>query len=328
MKAGRVDQATQVLGQTLEAMRRILGRDHPNTLRAQSNLAAAYREQGRADEAVPLLEDAFQKRLQFLGQDNTKTQESLLALAFTYIDVRRPNNAISLLEQGLNTYLRELPPDDTAVLMVKETLAAAYQESGEHDRAIGVLGEAASTKLERLGADHPESLTTLNTLALAFAASGRWSDAVQLLRYTIYARESNLGPEHPDLVSRYNLAIGLINLGLFQEALVWLEPVIGYGRQQEMTGIDRGLASRSPLIFSRIADDSVKYHSLDEYRALFEAGESDAKWRSALLNDLHELAPQLLNASPMLWETRTAGLRYGTQGLLPAFGRLGCPIVG
>ena len=45
-------EAITLLEQTLADRERVLGADHPDTLRTRNNLATAYRDAGRAAEAI------------------------------------------------------------------------------------------------------------------------------------------------------------------------------------------------------------------------------------------------------------------------------------
>jgi hypothetical protein len=48
METGYVAKAIPLFEQTLAALERVLGPDHPDTMRSRNNLALAYRDAGRA----------------------------------------------------------------------------------------------------------------------------------------------------------------------------------------------------------------------------------------------------------------------------------------
>ncbi len=64
------------LDQTLAALERVLGPDHPSTLASRNNLAIAYVEAGRAAEAIPLFEQTLAARERVLGPDHPRTLTS------------------------------------------------------------------------------------------------------------------------------------------------------------------------------------------------------------------------------------------------------------
>ena len=63
---------------------RVLGRDHPDTLTSQNNLAAAYRSAGNLTEAIPLYEKTLADRERVVGPDHPDTLISRSNLASAY----------------------------------------------------------------------------------------------------------------------------------------------------------------------------------------------------------------------------------------------------
>ena len=59
--------------QTLAARERVLGPDHPDTLRSRNNLATAYRSRAALEEAISLHEQALAARERVLGPDHPDT---------------------------------------------------------------------------------------------------------------------------------------------------------------------------------------------------------------------------------------------------------------
>ena len=63
---------------------RVLGPDHPDTLKSRSNLANDYQEAGRVDEAIALNEQTLADRKRVLGPDHPDTLKSRSNLASAY----------------------------------------------------------------------------------------------------------------------------------------------------------------------------------------------------------------------------------------------------
>jgi hypothetical protein len=59
---------------------RILGPEHPDTLTAQANLAASYRQAGRTGEAIAILEKVAAEMARILGPEHPDTQAAAEAL--------------------------------------------------------------------------------------------------------------------------------------------------------------------------------------------------------------------------------------------------------
>ena len=84
--AGRRDEAEPLLRQALEALVRVLGADHPDTISAVSSLGRCIQKQGRCEEAEPMYRQAWQDRVRVLGADHKHTINALSDLALS-IDV-------------------------------------------------------------------------------------------------------------------------------------------------------------------------------------------------------------------------------------------------
>lgn len=66
-------QARQVGEPLLTDSVRVLGEDHPRTLRSRNNLASAYQAAGRVAEAIPLFEQALAGFERVLGEEHPDT---------------------------------------------------------------------------------------------------------------------------------------------------------------------------------------------------------------------------------------------------------------
>ena len=90
---------------------RLLGPDHPSSLRSSNYLASAYREAGRLAEAIPLYERTLAGWRQLLGPDHARTLRSSSYLASAYCEAGRLAEAIPLYEQTLARCTRVLGSD-------------------------------------------------------------------------------------------------------------------------------------------------------------------------------------------------------------------------
>ena len=79
-----------------------IGIDHPDTLRAMSNLALAHQHAGRTDAAVKMLEDVVRLRKSKLGLDHPDTLKSMNDLAGAYLETKRWHDAELVLRPCLD----------------------------------------------------------------------------------------------------------------------------------------------------------------------------------------------------------------------------------
>ena len=213
-ETGDFGGAIEILKDATEEAERVLGTDHPDTLRSRNNLAGAYQDAGRLNDATPLHEETLTTREELLGPNHPDTLTSRNNLALAYRAAGRLNDAIPLLEETLTTREELLGPNHPHTLTSRNNLALAYQDAGRLNDAIPLHEETLTTQEELLGPNHPDTLITRNNLALAYYAAGRLNDAIPLLEETLNARTRVLGPDHPDtLGSRNNLAAAYVAAG-------------------------------------------------------------------------------------------------------------------
>jgi tetratricopeptide (TPR) repeat protein len=125
--AGRMDEAVALDEGVLADRERVLGPDHPDTVRARSSLADSYSNAGRIQEALELRERVLADRERLLGPHHPDTIRARANLADSYSDAGRIQEALELDEQ---------------VVAVRELLRK--------------LSEQRRTKRERPGPDHPD----------------------------------------------------------------------------------------------------------------------------------------------------------------------------
>jgi hypothetical protein len=76
-----LEAASDLAEQTLDALRRAEGNDHPGTLTAINVLAMNHRDLGHLDRARELFEEALAGRRRVLGDDHPDTLRSMNNLA-------------------------------------------------------------------------------------------------------------------------------------------------------------------------------------------------------------------------------------------------------
>jgi len=78
---GRYGEAEPLYIKALKLCKKVLGREHPDTIRSMNNLAGLYNVQGRYGEAEPLFTKALQLREKVLGREHPDTITSMNNLA-------------------------------------------------------------------------------------------------------------------------------------------------------------------------------------------------------------------------------------------------------
>jgi len=212
--------AAGYLQRALACCMRVLGADHPHTLRARNNLATAYWDAGDLGVAIPLLEQTLADSLRVQGADHPNTLGTRHNLAYAYWDAGDLGRAIPLLEQTLADSLRVQGADHPNTLGTRHNLALAYDSAGDLGRAIPLYEQVLADCVRVLGADHPQTLRARNNLAYAYQAAGDSGRAIPLF-------EQVLSADHPaTLTSRTNLAYAYESAGDLGRAIPLYEQVL------------------------------------------------------------------------------------------------------
>jgi tetratricopeptide (TPR) repeat protein len=120
------------IGEPLTAdLERLLGPEHPDTVRARSDLARAYHQMGRVADAVPLVEQVLTAREQLFGAQHPRTLTARNNLASAYRATGRAAEAIPLFEQNVATCERLFGADHPKTLASRHSLDLARQESAQ-----------------------------------------------------------------------------------------------------------------------------------------------------------------------------------------------------
>ncbi len=106
-KAGRTHEAETLQRETLEVRRRILGRQHPDTLESMMILAGILKDQRRYQEAEALLRETFDLRSRVLGPRHPATANIRYNLACNLALGGRRDEALKSLRDALDNGLSE-----------------------------------------------------------------------------------------------------------------------------------------------------------------------------------------------------------------------------
>ncbi|MFJ3588038.1 tetratricopeptide repeat protein [Streptomyces sp. NPDC090231] len=195
---GRADEATAVYKEVAEARARVLGPDHPDTLVALDDLAAAYGDTGRGQEALRLGERVAEARTRVLGPEHPHTLETLDNLAASYDDVGRTQEALRLREWLAEARTRVLGPDHPDTLEMLDIIAASYFAMGRLFDAAELEERGIQARTRTLGAEHPDTLASVHDHAITYTLLGLHKEAAAMRERVAQARTRVLGPEDPD----------------------------------------------------------------------------------------------------------------------------------
>ena len=194
---------------------RVLGADHPDTLRSRNNLAGAYRSAGRLDEAIALYERTLADRERVLGADHPDTLTSRNNLAGAYQSagrLERGDRAVRADPHRPRAGPGRRPPRHPGLAQQPRRRLRVGGAARAGDRAVRADPRRPRAGAGRRPPRHPD-LPQQPRLRLPVGGAAA-SEAIALYERTLADRERVLGPDHPDtLTSRNNLACAYQSAG-------------------------------------------------------------------------------------------------------------------
>jgi len=114
---GQWQDAVELEKKVLEANKRTLGEEHPDTLLSMGNLASSYSNLGRRQDAVELREKVLEAWKRTLGEEHPDTLLSMGNLASSYSNLGRRQDAVELEEKVLEARKRTLGEEHPDTLL-------------------------------------------------------------------------------------------------------------------------------------------------------------------------------------------------------------------
>ena len=216
-----------------------LGRDHPDTLRTRSNIAAWTGEAGDSREALRLFQELFPDRERVLGSDHLDTLRTRHNIAHWIGQTGDGREALRLFQDLLPDRERVLGPNHPDTLRSRNNIAAWTGQTGDGREALRFFQELLPDRERVLGPNHLDTLRTRNNIAYWTGQTGDGREALRLFQELLPDQEKVLGPNHPDtLRTRHKIAYWTGQTGDGREALRLF--------QELLPDQDKGVRPRSP----------------------------------------------------------------------------------
>ena len=193
---GLFAQAAPLLEDAVETQRRVLGPEHPATLRSLMSLVTAHLGAGSYPEAERVARETLAICNRELGPERTETLGTMNNLANVLYARGSYDEAEALWGESLVVQRRVLGPDHREVFVTMGNLASVRFVRADYARAEEIWREALELQRRALGGDHPDTLRTMGNLARAFAVGGKPAEAEALYRETIEIKKRVLGNDH------------------------------------------------------------------------------------------------------------------------------------
>ncbi len=219
LNLGLYPRAQILQQQSMEIRQRVLGPEHPDTLKSMSNLAFLLDREGHYAEAEKLDRETLDIRRRVLGPEHPDTLASMNNLALVLHAEGHYAEAEKLFRETLDIRRRVLGPEHPETLASMNNLTLVLENGGHYAEAEKLDRETLDIKRRVLGPEHPETLMSMSNLAFLLDREGHYAEAEKLDRETLDIKRRVLGPEHPEtLASMRILAAVLDDEGHYAEA--------------------------------------------------------------------------------------------------------------
>ena len=207
---GEYAAVERLLGTMQAECERILGAEHPDTLRARHYHARALYSTGRWRDAAKEFREVLALRGKVLGPEHRDTLRSRMALGITLDAAGQPTEGEAMHRETLELQKKALGPDHEDTLTTRMNLGISESLQGRHIEAEANYRSVLAAQLRIFPAAHPDVLRTRGNLAEVLFQQAKYPQAEAEYRDILQIREKTLGPEHPDtLVMRVGLANAL-----------------------------------------------------------------------------------------------------------------------
>ena len=288
---GLFEKAAAYQLKALETRRRVLGPEHPDTLRSLNALGRSQHSSGRIHEAVTTLQEAIDLQTRVLGADHPDTLQSMNDLAYAMSFAGKNLESEALYQRTLESRLRVLGPDAPDTAHTMRLRADNLVLLGRSAEAEQLYREAFAIQRRVLGPEHPETLRSRGNMARALIGLGRYADAERQSLEVIDIRRRISGEDSVyTLLSLGYLGMGYANQGRRQEAERVLRDALERSRRSEASLLTSLITSSlAPLLRDqgRLSEEEQLYReNLEVLRA--------SGMEHAVANALRQLAEILV----------------------------------
>lgn len=156
-KKGDWKGASNLLQKVLDEQTRILGPDHPDTLRTRQSYAHSLGGAGDPMEAAQLLRQLLAYQSGLLGSDHEDVLRTRQFLAVNLGEAGYREEAIGMLRVLLADRGRVLGAENPHTLRTRHVLARNLMLIGAVDEAVALLRQLVAERGRVLGEDHPHT---------------------------------------------------------------------------------------------------------------------------------------------------------------------------
>lgn len=217
--AGQYAQAEELLLESLDMKRRLLGDKHPEIALGLNNLASFRQDRGDYAGAEAAYRQALAMQRELLGNVHPDVAQTLSNLASLLYDEGNPGAALRTEREALAILRQLFPSDNQEVALALNTMGYWLMQQGDYAQAQRSIGEALATRRRLFGDNHAQMASSLTHLAMLQVARHRYADALASARDATRIFNANLPPgQWRTAVAQSAEGAALAGLGKLEEA--------------------------------------------------------------------------------------------------------------
>jgi tetratricopeptide (TPR) repeat protein len=196
---GSYESSHPHLSFALETRRRLLGDEHPDTLRSNHDMGVLNQVDRRYRDAEPHLRQAMDGRRRVLGDTHPDTLNTIRWLGYDLLQLGKLEEAEALVREAVEGQRRALGEDHPDTMRSLNQMGIVLREMGLFDEAETAFRRVVALVEARRGPDHPHTLVSLGNLGQVLAEMGRYEEAERHLRTSMVGLrrvEDGLSTEH------------------------------------------------------------------------------------------------------------------------------------
>jgi tetratricopeptide (TPR) repeat protein len=193
----RLDEAEKIYIGSMELKERVLGEEHPETLKSMAELASWFSDKCKRVQAERLYRRVLKLRERVLRPDNEVTLATKRKLAQVLSESGKYLEAEKTLRELLEVQEKALGHDNPKVLKTMGALPMVLKALGKLDDAEKTLQQLVALKSNLHGEDHLDTLESMDDLAIILAEQERYAKAEGVFRRITEIRKKTLGANDP-----------------------------------------------------------------------------------------------------------------------------------
>ena len=218
-KLGLYSRAEPLLSAAIDLRRRVLGPEHPDTLRSSEAMGLLLHQQGRYADADKLDREVLEAARRVFGADDRETLRVQANLFWTVYSEGRFAESEKLARETLDAQRRVLGDLDPDTLSSMRRLAALLSFMDRLPEAESLARQIIDLRTRVSGPEAPETLLATAALGVVLTNEGRPAESEEVLRRTLAIQRRVLGSDHLNTIVTMNtLGIALQHQHKLDEA--------------------------------------------------------------------------------------------------------------